>query len=401
MFKKLLRILAVFAGIVCLLAVGLVIYASRQVAERQEVPLPALVADRSPEGVARGAVIFHATCEVCHRGPGSDRASGAPMSDAPDWFGVLHSANVTRDSKAGIGAVSDTLLARTIRYGIGRDGRWIPMPAYSLSDADVAAVLGFMRSDDPLFAADARMAPKSKLSLAGTTVLFLTGATRAPTRPSRIIAPQRAPSVEYGRYLAESVYQCGDCHTPGFDPNKVHGPDAYAGGAEMKDAAGKLILSPNLTKDEVAGIGRWNRDELGRAVRDGIRPDGRALGYPMPHFRGADEVEIDALFAYLRSFPARSEPVPGRATTQAPAAAPSPAQRFVSLGCAACHGPGARYEAKLGQARGKPAAELARWIRNPESFLPGTVMPTFAPVLDEQGALELAEWIRAARADGT
>jgi mono/diheme cytochrome c family protein len=39
--------------------------------------------------------------------------------------------------------------------------------------------------------------------------------------------------------------------------------------------------------------------------------------------------------------------------------------------------------------------QLARWIRNPEAFLPGTVMPTFAPVLDEAGALELAEWIRA------
>jgi len=91
------------------------------------------------------------------------------------------------------------------------------MPSYSLSDADVAAVIGFLRSDDALVRPDPREATKSKLSLAGTAVLFLSGATRAPNRPVRgIVAPARTPSVEYGRYLAESVYQRGDCHTPGF-----------------------------------------------------------------------------------------------------------------------------------------------------------------------------------------
>jgi mono/diheme cytochrome c family protein len=227
--------------------------------------------------------------------------------------------------------------------------------------------------------------------------------TTAPERPAHIVAPPRAPSVEYGRYLSESVYQCGDCHTPGFDSDKLHGPDAFAGGGEMKNAAGELILSPNLTKDETAGIGLWSREQFAVALRDGIRPDGRALGYPMPHFRGADALEVAALFEYLRSFPARSTPVPGRvpAVTRASASAPpsassaSPEQRFASLGCVSCHGKGSLYAAKLQAAQHKPAAELARWIRNPESFLPGTIMPTFAPVLDEPSALELAEWIRA------
>lgn len=398
MLKKLLRMLAAFAAFVCLAGAGLVVYASRRVAAPQAVPLPAIVADASPAGIARGAVIFHATCEACHRGEASERASGAPLLDAPDWFGRLHSANLTRDGQAGVGAVSDALLARTIRYGVGRDGRWVPMPTYSLSDADLAAVLGFLRSSDSLFAPDSRPAPKSALSLAGATVLFLTGATQAPTRPRHIVAPPRAGSVEYGRYLAEGVYQCGDCHTPGFDDDKVHGPDAYIGGAETKNAAGELVYSPNLTKDETAGIGRWSRDELARAIRDGIRPDGRALGYPMPRFRGADDVEVDALFAYLRSFPASSNRVPGReaaVSASGASATESPAQRFVSLGCVACHGRGARYQAKLEQARQKPAPELARWIRNPETYLPGTSMPTFAPVLDDAGALALAEWIRA------
>lgn len=403
MLKKLLRILAGIGVLVCLGAAALVAYARYAVNRPQNVPLPPIAADSSPEGVARGAVIFHATCEACHRDPSSERAAGSPMRDAPDWFGRLHSANITADRGAGIGAVRDPVVARMIRYGINRNGLWGPMPTYALSDADLAALLGFLRSDDPLFRADAKPAPKSELSVAGSTVLFLSGLTKAPVRPaSGIRAPARKASVEYGRYLAESVYQCGDCHTPGFDSDKVHGPDAYAGGAEVKNAAGEVTLSPNLTQDERAGIGLWNRDHLARALRDGIRPDGRALDYPMPRFRGADDIEIDALFAYLRSFPAKSTPIAGRvpaltsATPERTAAlaAQAPHERFESLGCAGCHGKGTRYEANLRKAKSKPAEQLARWIRNPETYLPGTIMPTFAPVLDETAALELANWIR-------
>lgn len=310
MLKKLLRILAAFLVFVCLAGAGVAAYAARAVAAPQNVPFPPLSADRSTDGVARGAVIFHATCEACHRSPTGERASGAPMLDAPDWFGTLHSSNLTADRKAGIGALDDASIARTIRYGVDRAGRWIPMPAYSLSDADLAAVIGFLRSSDPLFRPEPRPTPRSSLSLAGKTALFLAGVTKAPDRPARgVAAPARAPSVAYGRYLAESVYQCGDCHTPGFDSNKLHGPDAFAGGAEMKNAAGQLIVSPNLTKDPQAGIGRWTREQFALAIREGIRPDGRALGYPMPQFRGADSLEVDALFEYLRSFPARATPV--------------------------------------------------------------------------------------------
>jgi hypothetical protein len=37
---------------------------------------------------------------------------------------------------------------------------------------------------------------------------------------------------------------------------------------------------------------------------------------------------------------------------------------------------------------------VAKWIRNPESFKPGTQMPTFAPLIDEGQAIELAKWVQ-------
>jgi mono/diheme cytochrome c family protein len=405
-FGKLAKILAASVGLVCVAVFALVGYAAHASERTYAVPLPPIRADRTAAGVARGAGIFHATCEACHRPPNGERASGAPLHDAPDWFGTLHSGNVTSHPVAGIGGLSDGQVARMIRYGVNRAGKGSVMPHYGMSDADLAAVIGFLRSDDPLFRPDPRPAPRSALSLAAKAILFVSGSLAPPERPATgIVAPPRAASADYGRYLAEGVYMCGDCHTPGFAPDKSNGPDAYAGGMELKNAAGELIYAPNLSKDPDHGIGRWNRDQFARAVRDGIRPDGRALGYPMPHFRGADDIEVDALFAFLRSFPAKSAPVPGQQAALAaiPSAKPGagdPEQLFTALGCSGCHGKGRLYEAKLANAERKPVADVARWIRNPERFLPGTAMPTFEAVLDEASALELATWIQRGGARG-
>lgn len=318
MRRKSIVILAKIVLVVCVLGAGLSGYASYQAARTRELPYPAVAATTSAEALERGAAIFHASCETCHRAPASARASGAPLSDAPAWLGSFHSGNLTSHTTAGIGAVKDAVLARTIRFGVDREGRWIPMPGYALSDADLGAVLGFLRSDDPLLRPDPQRAPRSRLSLAGKLALFLAGTFTPPAQPAHA-APARAPSVDYGRYLAESVYQCGDCHTPGFDRDKLHGPDAYAGGFELKNPAGQTVYAPNLTKDEATGIGAWTREEFARAVRDGVRPDGSRLSAPMPQFRGADALEIDALLAYLRSFPAQRRAIPRGPTAAAQA----------------------------------------------------------------------------------
>lgn len=396
---KWLKVFLVSVATACALAGALSMYALHASGQARAVPTPAVRADRSVAGVARGAAIFHATCEACHRPPGGERASGAPILDAPDWLGRLHSGNITADRRAGIGSVTDGTLARTIRYGVSRSRKWVPMPAYAMSDADLSAVIGFMRSGDPLFSPDPRAAPPTRITALGSVALLLSGVFEPPPHAAVIEAPPRAASVGYGRYLAEGVYQCGDCHTPGFGADKLRGPDAYAGGAELKNAAGEIVLSPNLTRHELGGIGRWSRDQFALAVRSGVRPDGAALGYPMPHYRGADDLEIDALWAFLRSLPPRAEPVAGRppaayVSAANPPAAEGPERTFDRLGCGGCHGARAPYAAKLALAAGKPTLDVARFIRNPEVFVPGTVMPSFEAVLDEPSALELARWLQ-------
>jgi mono/diheme cytochrome c family protein len=308
--RKLFRVLAGLSGTVIVCVVLLAAYASHQASRSWEVPFPNIVADRSPAGVARGAVIFGASCESCHKQPGATRAAGARLAEAPEWLGPLYAPNLTADPRVGIGSLPDATIARMVRFGINQRGQVGQMPSYAMSDADLAAVIGFVRSDAPLFRADATPLPRSQLSLAGKLALLLGGMLSPPARPSETIeAPAAAATPSYGRYLAEAVYQCGDCHTAGMAPDRLRAPGAYAGGVEMLDAQGQTVLTPNLTRDEATGIGRWTRDDLARALRERVRPDRSTIGAPMPSFRDLPDQEIDALFAFLRSLPpTRSTP---------------------------------------------------------------------------------------------
>ncbi|PTL84485.1 c-type cytochrome [Vitiosangium sp. GDMCC 1.1324] len=395
---------------------------------------PPIQADRTPEALKRGESIFRGACEGCHRGPDSQRVTGAPMKDAPGWLGTLYTANLTSHPTTGIGSAKDEELARVIRYGVSRDGRLIPMPSSIMGDKDLAAVLGFMRSQHPLFEPDATVAPRTDFSFLGGLAFGLV--TRVPDHPaSGMPVPPKGPTVEYGRYMA-SVLDCGGCHTDSLDPEAANGSKGYSGGREFLGADGKPIRSANITFD-ATGLQGWSLEDFTRAVRDGLAP-GAIVRYPMPRYRGADDVDMQAMYEFLRSLPLRRHEVPGARPHSVPApGAPSarvvpaststqalepgspvrtsaparlaelvlaqaepkkdvdPAALFARLGCTLCHAPGARYHDRIAKAAGKSEQELAKWIRNPEQFVPGTTMPTYASLVDEPTALALAKWIKA------
>jgi len=295
------------SGILLGLACGFVAYAGRTWDGAVVAPRPPTRADRSPAAVARGAAIFHSTCELCHREADSPRASGAADREAPAFLGQLHAPNLTSDPVHGIGAVTDEDIARMIRYGVTRGGRRGVMPTYGMGDADIAAVLAFLRSDDPLFRPDPRPSPPTVLSTLGKAVFVASGMGTLPDRRAEGVAvPERTDSVAYGRYLAHDVLDCVGCHTPGYSPSKGQGPDAFTGGFEFERPNGGTVVSANLTPDGATGLGNFSREDFAQAVRFGLRPDGSILSAPMPTFRALDDVDVDALFTYLRSLPART-----------------------------------------------------------------------------------------------
>ncbi|WP_141324425.1 c-type cytochrome [Myxococcus sp. AB025B] len=276
-----------------------------------KAPYPKLQADTSPAAIARGAAIFHASCESCHRGGDNETASGAPLHELPSYMGKFHASNLTSHPTAGIGSATDEELARVIRYAVSRDGRLMVMPSYGMGDKDLAAVLGFLRSGHPLFTPDPTPAPRSEFSfIGGLGFRIITGNEPIPRPPLGIPVPEKAATLEYGRYMAHDVYDCASCHTPGFSPRKTEGDEVFSGGMSFKDPEGQDVESSNITFHGT-GLAHWTLEDFTRAVKDGIAPDGSALRSPMPRFRGMDAVEAQALYDYLRSVPPKKNHVDG------------------------------------------------------------------------------------------
>lgn len=113
--------------------------------------------------------------------------------------------------------------------------------------------------------------------------------------------------VARGEYLVRGPAACGNCHSP-------MGPDGPVEGMEL---AGRLVedidaftaVAPNLTP--ASHISEWSDEELARAIREGLRPDGSLIGPPMPFtfYRGLGDDDLAAIVAFLRTLdPVENDP---------------------------------------------------------------------------------------------
>jgi mono/diheme cytochrome c family protein len=392
MGRKVFRVVGI--GLAALfLASGVALgYATLQIDRRYDVARPAIRRATSPASLARGEKLFRAACAGCHSPAGDPRPLGRRLGDVPSFLGRFYSRNLTADPVAGVGALQDEDLARAIRSGVRPDGHvLVVMPRFAkMGDDDIAAIVGFMRSGDPIFAPDPTAQPASRPSLIGTLILAFVVGVKPDAAATYIPVPPAAPTPEYGRYVADGVYHCGYCHTPGFDGKKAEKAGVYGGGFALHDAEGRTVLSSNLTPHST-GIGSWALDDFVRAVRDGIRPDGTIVRPPMPRMRTLDDTETAAVFAYLRTVPSIDHAI----ARPPPPSSTEPARLFVDLGCTACHGPGAPFHDRLRQSLQQPVADVAAWIRNPQERRPETQMPTYATVLDDRQAMVLAGWVQS------
>lgn len=116
---------------------------------------------------------------------------------------------------------------------------------------------------------------------------------------------QAETPLERGTYLMQAVVACGNCHTQQTPDGPLPGME-LAGGMVIEIPDAFVARVPNITPDEETGIGSWSDAEIIRAIREGIRPDGRLIGPPMPIelYRSLSDEDVEALVAYLRSVPA-------------------------------------------------------------------------------------------------
>ena len=114
-----------------------------------------------------------------------------------------------------------------------------------------------------------------------------------------------------GDYLMNGIVGCGNCHSPRNVETGEFIEGMELAGAFVIEEPGFTAYAPNITPDEETGIGSWTDEEIERAIREGIRPDGQILGPPMafPFYRDISDRDMSAIIAYLRNVPAVSNEV--------------------------------------------------------------------------------------------
>ncbi|MBT3603039.1 MAG: cytochrome C [Candidatus Latescibacteria bacterium] len=122
--------------------------------------------------------------------------------------------------------------------------------------------------------------------------------------------------IERGRYLANNVAVCIDCHSTRdknhFTAPPLPGTEGKGGGLFTKEEGlpGTLV-APNITP---AALGNWTDGEILRAITSGVNKNGNALFPLMPYLSYGNMTQNDvfAVIAYLRTLkpikntPARS-----------------------------------------------------------------------------------------------
>lgn len=277
----------------------------------RQPPLPDLPrATDTPALLARGEYIVRnvAVCGHCHAASPQEDPDG-PLSGGMEFrnwrTGTIRASNLTPDSATGIGAWTDAELVRAIRTGQHRSDRVLapvmPYPWFhGMSDEDALAVVRYLKSLEPV---RHRVENDPNLVFEIGQLFFL----RPEDAPAGT-APPRGPTPAYGRYLANHVALCGDCHTP--RTGLLSTPDLDRRFAGQPDPPGGFPAKPdNLTPDPATGIGNWTEEDFVRTLRTGINPRGDTLHAFMPwrQFSRMTRDDLVAIYRYLRTLePIRS-----------------------------------------------------------------------------------------------
>lgn len=221
--------------------------------------------------------------------PGKELAGGTRFEEG---FGVAYAPNITPDPETGIGKWSDGDIIKAIREGKRPDGTTIgpPMPIVlyrGMSDADVQAVVAYMRATPPVVNKVAKS--EYKIPLPPAYGPPITG----------VSAPPSTDKVAYGAYLAGPLGHCIECHSaPGANGAPDFANALGAGGMHFHGPWGVAIarnITPTNLKD-------WSDGDIKKAITTGVRPDGERLKPPMAYgyYKNIAADDLDAMVAYLR-----------------------------------------------------------------------------------------------------
>jgi mono/diheme cytochrome c family protein len=263
--------------------------------------------------ITRGKyLVTAADCAACHTAPGGKAFAGGLPIATP--LGTIYSTNITPSQEFGIGRYTEQEFAQALRRGIRRDGAHLypamPYTSYAkLTDDDVHAL--YLYFTQAVTAVDAR-GPETDLpfpmniraSMLAWNLLFLDGNVFAPD-------PHQSAEWNRGAYLVQGAAHCSTCHTPRGFLMQEEASRAFSG------AQVGPWYAPNITSDQVSGIGSWTRDELVAYLRTG-RSQGKAqaagsMAEAVEHsFQYVSDADLGAIATYVKTIPAVHDPANDR-----------------------------------------------------------------------------------------
>jgi mono/diheme cytochrome c family protein len=256
--------------------------------------------------VKRGEYLFVAAdCTSCHT---DAKNHGAPLAGGPPLatpFGIFYGPNITPDATAGIGSWNEADFHRALRAGIGHGGEYLypvfPFTSFThLTDGDIADLYAYLRTVKPV----AQPSKPNAISppFGWRMLLWFWRALYFREGPLPSAAGKNA-EWQRGRYLAEAVGHCQECHTPRNFMGAMEGNMAYAGnpnGPDQQDA-------PNITSDPSSAVARWSVEDVTQLLTDGQTPDFDFVGSGMAQVvKGTGELtkaDRHAIAVYVKSLP--------------------------------------------------------------------------------------------------
>jgi mono/diheme cytochrome c family protein len=248
-----------------------------------------------------GEQVFSAAgCASCHMAPGATGSSQLVLAGGqrfPSPFGTFIAPNISSDPAQGIGGWSVLDLGNAIQRGVSPDGAHyfpaLPYTAYAkMVPQDVVDLHAYLTT----LPADATPNQPHEIGFPfnirrslGLWKLLFTGQDWA-------VQGDLTVDETRGRYIAEAMAHCAECHTP---RNALGGLDRSQWLAGAPDPSGQGRI-PDIRPSALT----WSKDEIVEYLTSGFTPEFDSVGGHMAHvvenMAKLPDTDRQAVAAYLK-----------------------------------------------------------------------------------------------------
>lgn len=262
----------------------------------------------SADQIKRGGYVAHlGDCLACHTAK-----DGKPMAGGLEFktpFGIVHSTNITPDTKFGIGGYSFEQFDRAMREGVAADGHNLypamPYPSFArISASDMQDLYAYvMHGVEPVSQPNKENHMQWPFSMRFGLKFWNTAfLDKTAYKPD----PARSEQWNRGAYLVQGLGHCGSCHTP-------RGIGMQEKAMSQDGDAGKYFLTGSTVEawHAVSLRNQWPQPEFEKFLKVGHNSHATAYGtmtevvhFSTQHFSDND---LAAISEYLGSLPPNAE----------------------------------------------------------------------------------------------